>query len=71
MWGFVNTFQTIELIKYLWEPPDNQMTEPDWLNREPTPPSEEISLPKESLMIGTSYPPQLESPKISRYLNEI
>ena len=60
-----------ELIKYLWEPPDNQMIEPDWLNREPTPPSEVISLPKESLMIGTSYPPQLESPEISRYLKEI
>ena len=60
-----------ELIKYLWEPTDNQMIEPDWLNREPTPPSEVISLPEESFMIGTSYPPQVESPKISRYLKEI
>jgi len=41
------------------------------LNREATPPSEVTSLPKESLMIGTSYPAQLESPKISRYLKEI
>ena len=48
------------------------MTEPGWLNREPTPPSEVISLPKESLMIETSYPPQL-LPKYqdSRYLEEI
>ena len=60
-----------ESIKYLWEPPDNQMAEPGWLNREATPPSEVTSLPKESLMIGTSYPAQLESPKISRYLKEI
>ena len=47
------------------------MIELDWLNREPTPPSEVISLTKESVMIETSYPPQLESPKISRYLKEI
>ena len=56
-----------ELIKYLLEPPDNLMIEPDCINREPTPPSEVISLPKESLMIGTSYPPQLgENDKIPR-----
>ena len=48
-----------ELIKYLWEPPDNQIIELGWLNREPTPTSEVISLPKEPLMIGTSCPPLL------------
>ena len=60
-----------ELIKYQGEPQDNQMTEPGWPNREATQPSEVTSLPKESLMIGTSYPAQLESLKISRYLKKI
>jgi len=76
-YDLIQTYKTLEVEgDEFWFKRVNQVSvrttrQSDDRTRKATPPSEVTSLPKESLMIGTSYPAQLESPKISRYLKEI